>query len=674
MAAADSDCRTLTHFAMECVKDHVNSCTDVEVLRSNITNDDDASRWVEEYGLKTNTSWVVDFAQPTAKCQRMVFHKIWRCKECKRNKSSGMPAVHCPAKIDLKIQKVNRNTKRNDAFLRGEKPLPAVIKLFHHSSHSHSTAAAEALRRLAPTSPTKQAFLEYFNNGMSPAEAIRLHESKLVVQENGYALVANSAVNPVPSAIYYWHKLWREENFGRDIDPLLKIAEKMPLYAKEGLDVKLGRSEDGQFWVVLVYPQAFMTDNSAAEKAALQAVWPQGTQLLCFFHVAQAEWRWLTAGRNNIGKEQRRSLMSAFRQIMYADSTEKLESAIKNFRESSHTSYLSRVEAFLDRKEEWVLLFRSKLTTLESISEVWELYFKSRILKHAHNRVPTHQLLYDSLLKKTPEGAQASVVSLGDNCFLVPSFQKNGEIYDVCRDIGTCTCRAGCTDAFCKHQALVHKHFGGIFPNCPALTITDRHELGRLALGDLCPGIEFFSNFCDTNEVQSEHGPALQQEMCPANANENEERADPPAVLGREVCPTSGLEQQDSQDVDNNLEALFEQMRQIHAEEKGNETYRRHLLSGTKRLKRLQEQKRGIGAMMAMDAALGLELRRGRCIKVQPTATSRRRPGVTRGSKRVAAGRPPSGPSPKRAKKRRHVLQQSVDDNIPHVKLHGYGH
>ncbi|KAH7980227.1 hypothetical protein HPB49_013949 [Dermacentor silvarum] len=574
---------------------------------------------------------------------------------------------------------------------------------------------------------------------MSPAEAIRLHESKLVVQENGYALVANSAVNPVPSAIYYWHKLWREENFGRDIDPLLKIAEKMPLYAKEGprcLDVKLGRSEDGQFWVVLVvtpimkrrqelsaaseiifidstsscdashstltvlltatnagaatcccahpqlpvsrmlphcihtakgklpnllwraqckclknmeskYPQAFMTDNSAAEKAALQAVWPQGTQLLCFFHVAQAEWRWLTAACNNIGKEQRRSLMSAFRQIMYADSTEKLESAIKNFRESSHTSYLSRVEAFLDRKEE--------------------------ILKHAHNHVPTHQLLYDSRLKKTPEGAQASVVSLGDNCFLVPSFQKNGEIYDVCGDIGTCTCRAGCTGAFCKHQALVHKHFGGIFPNCPALTITDRHELGRLALGDLCPGIEFFSNFCDTNEVQSEHGPALQQEMCPANANENEERADPPAVLGREVCPTSGLKQQDSQDVDNNLEALFEQMRQIHAEEKGNETYRRHLLSGTKRLKRLQEQKRGIGVMMAMDAALGLELRRGRCIKVQPTATSRRRPGVTRGSKRVAAGRPPSGPSPKRANKRRHVLQQSVD-NIPHVKLHGYGH
>ncbi|XP_070377134.1 uncharacterized protein [Dermacentor albipictus] len=322
-----------------------------------------------------------------------------------------------------------------------------------------------------------------------------------------------------------------------------------------------------------------MTDNSAAEKAALQAVWPQGTQLLCFFHVAQAEWRWLTAAHNNVAKEHRRSLMSAFRQIMYADSPEKLESATIKLRESSQTSYFSRVEAFLNRKEEWVLMFRNKVITrghntnnfaeasirilkdivlsrtkafnavalVESIAEVWELYFKSRILKHAHNRVPTHHLLYDSLLKKAPEGVESSVISLGDNCFSVPSFGENGEVYDVCGDIGLCTCPAGCTGAFCKHQALVHKHFGGIFPNCPALTIADRHELGRLALGDACPGIEFFASFCDPIEVQSEqHGPELQHET--VAPNEDEEQQDYPAVLQQEVCPSaSGLEQQDSQ-------------------------------------------------------------------------------------------------------------------------------
>ncbi|KAL1434627.1 hypothetical protein MTO96_011492 [Rhipicephalus appendiculatus] len=374
----------------------------------------------------------------------MVFHKIWRCKESKRERSSGKPAAHCPAKIDLKIKKVNRNTKRNDAFLRGERPLPAVIKPLHHNNHSHSTAAADALSRLTPTLQTKQTFLAYFDNDMSPAEAIRLHESKLLVQEDGYALVANSAVNPLPPAIYYWHRLWREQNFGKNVDPLLKITEKMPLYAKH------------------------------------------------------------------------------------------------------------------------------------------------------------------------------------------------------------------------------------------ALAIHDRHELGKLALGDACPSIEFFANSRDTINAQGEqheHDAVPQDETPAATLPQDEQRPDSEPIPATEPCAsTSHLEQQDSEDAANNLEALFEQLRQIHAEEKGNAAYRRHLLSGTKRLRRLQEQKRGVGAMMAMDAALGLELRRGRYIKVQPTAISRRRPGLTRGSKRVAAGRPPSGPSPKRAKKRRHVLQHSVSQNIPHAKLHGYGH
>ncbi|CAN7944870.1 unnamed protein product, partial [Ixodes hexagonus] len=59
-------------------------------------------------------------------------------------------------------------------------------------------------------------------------------------------------------------------------------------------------------------PEAFMMDNSSAEKAALHATWPEGTQLLCHFHVAQAEWRWLYAAANQVGRDERRDLMSAF--------------------------------------------------------------------------------------------------------------------------------------------------------------------------------------------------------------------------------------------------------------------------------------------------------------------------------------------------------------------------
>lgn len=66
---------------------------------------------------------------------------------------------------------------------------------------------------------------------------------------------------------------------------------------------------------ILQAPQACMTDNSAAEKAALHATWPQGIQLLCHFHVAQAEWRWLQASRNNVSRDKRRELMFAFQKV-----------------------------------------------------------------------------------------------------------------------------------------------------------------------------------------------------------------------------------------------------------------------------------------------------------------------------------------------------------------------
>ncbi|XP_037501563.1 uncharacterized protein LOC119375459 [Rhipicephalus sanguineus] len=38
-------------------------------------------------------------------------------------------------------------------------------------------------------------------------------------------------------------------------------------------------------------PHVFMTDNSRPEKDALRSVWPSAQQLLCHFHVLQAEWR-----------------------------------------------------------------------------------------------------------------------------------------------------------------------------------------------------------------------------------------------------------------------------------------------------------------------------------------------------------------------------------------------
>lgn len=56
----------------------------------------------------------------------------------------------------------------------------------------------------------------------------------------------------------------------------------------------------------------FMTDDSAAEKSSLSAVWPNARQLLCHFHVVQAMWRWLFT---NIDKNDRQFLMKLFQNV-----------------------------------------------------------------------------------------------------------------------------------------------------------------------------------------------------------------------------------------------------------------------------------------------------------------------------------------------------------------------
>ncbi|KAL1475857.1 hypothetical protein MTO96_036964 [Rhipicephalus appendiculatus] len=123
---------------------------------------------------------------------------------------------------------------------------------------------------------------------------------------------------------------------------------------------------------------------------------------------------------------------------MYAGNEESLQAAIDELKLLHSEAYIQRVMSFLDRKQEWILLYRSEVTTrghntnnfaeasirilkdivlsrtkafntvalIESISQVWETYFQTRILKHANDRIPSHHILYDILVKRMPEGAE----------------------------------------------------------------------------------------------------------------------------------------------------------------------------------------------------------------------------------------------------------------------------
>lgn len=71
-------------------------------------------------------------------------------------------------------------------------------------------------------------------------------------------------------------------------------------------------------------PQAIMTDDCAALRQALHAVYHGASLLLCTFHLLQAMWRWLWSSHNAIKKEDRPQLLTAFRRLVYASTEREL--------------------------------------------------------------------------------------------------------------------------------------------------------------------------------------------------------------------------------------------------------------------------------------------------------------------------------------------------------------
>lgn len=155
--------------------------------------------------------------------------------------------------------------------------------------------------------------------------------------------------------------------------------------------------------------------------------------------------------------------MTAFQRIMYASSVDELDAATAELQLNSHKGYVARVVAFLERKTEWVLLYRSTILTrghntnnfaeasirvlkdvvlcrhkaynavalVDIVATVWEGHLQKRLLTHAHNRVPAHKILYDKLLQKMPENAAVSICDLGNSLYQVPSGQQDGKVYEV---------------------------------------------------------------------------------------------------------------------------------------------------------------------------------------------------------------------------------------------------
>lgn len=386
---------------------------------------------------------------------------------------------------------------------------------------------------------------------------------------------------------------------------------------------------------------------------------------------------------------------------MYASSAADLEAAIEQLQLMSHKQYVQRVATFLERKAEWVLVFRSNLLTrghntnnfaeasirvlkdmvlhrrkaynavalVDLVVDIWESYFRLRLLDHAYNRVPAHQLLYHKLLERMPSGAAEKIRPLGDSTYEVPSSTLDVDTaYQVCMDLGTCTCQSGQQGAFCKHQALVHHCYGGNFPNAPVVTAKDRHQLGLLALGDRCRDQAFFQGFRDSSpqETSTSTGPAQPVDAEP----EPQQPMDTEPQLEAQGSAGSTHQREDAAEL---LKKIQEEQWRHHSLAAGNPYYTTALQNVLEEMRKIQKEPQVIASYLAMKAACTSARRRGRAIKVQPTSIARRRPGVSRGAGRVPAGRPAKSSASNKTK-RPHTLQLSIKDGVPHAKSHGAGH
>jgi len=91
--------------------------------------------------------------------------------------------------------------------------LPCIVTI--NWNHNHDTTSAAALRHRARGQQIKDTFFAYFNDGMNPATAMKVHrdwiEMGATFSEQELAAVSK---NPLPHSLHDWHDQWRKLDLG----------------------------------------------------------------------------------------------------------------------------------------------------------------------------------------------------------------------------------------------------------------------------------------------------------------------------------------------------------------------------------------------------------------------------------------------------------------------------
>lgn len=166
---------------------------------------------------------------------RYVYRHTWVCNLSHKHKSENSKRDQkCKAKLDIKIKKITKDTRKKDPYIgENDPPLPAIVKIT--GSHSHHTNTFDSMRFLRPDEKLRKIFEDYFSDGLSPSAAIKIQWDKIRQTEAGTEDVADRHKVPSKKTVYWWYKVWTENNFGTATEPLEKLQEKVESYEKGSL-------------------------------------------------------------------------------------------------------------------------------------------------------------------------------------------------------------------------------------------------------------------------------------------------------------------------------------------------------------------------------------------------------------------------------------------------------
>jgi hypothetical protein len=269
-----------------------------------------------------------------------------------------------------------------------------------------------------------------------------------------------------------------------------------------------------------VGPKVFLTDDSGAERNALELCWPKGIRLLCTFHILQAFWRWLYDSKHRINKEDRMPIMKKMKEIVYALSASNMNTCYNELKQNFYQLYpqLQRhFELLWERRHLWALSFRSGLLirgnntnnyversfgilkdivfartqayncvqVFQFVISNMERFYERRLIGFA-NRHPSSLQIAKRFLCPGWEKVEANSIQKTkiEHEYLVPSTQNANTFYTVNSEIGTCSCPIGINGAPCKHQGAVAIKFHiSTFNFLLSLTPKDRITYSYIARG-----------------------------------------------------------------------------------------------------------------------------------------------------------------------------------------------